>query len=335
MKGVDKPKYHLGGNFGREYDEKIMETYNRKFGKYPQKKSVPLDDGNHPETNTSPLLSEKDHALYMSLVGSLQWCVTLNRIDITYSVIVMSRFCVEPREGHMACVHQIYGYLYKHPTARLRFRTGIPDCESQFNAPVHNWMHSIYGEHEVEIFDGLPAPKGEPFRIMTFIDSGLHHCKITGKASTGILQYVNQTPVEWSAKKQSTVETTTYGAEFVAARHGVDATIDTAFVLRSFGVNVEEPCWMIGDNHSVVTSSTIPHSQFGKRWLALAYHRVRAAIAHGILRFCHVDSKNNPADILTKALGRVALWATVDPLLFRQGETLNKEQLEALKIKMS
>ncbi len=80
---------------------------------------------------------------------------------------------------------------------------------------------------------------------------------------------------------------------------------------------------MIGDNQSVVTSSTIPNSVLNKRWLALSYHRVRAAIAHGILHFCHVDSANNVADFLTKALGHNKFWPLVQPLLFMDDNKLN------------
>ena len=41
----------------------------------------------------------------------------------------------------------------------------------------------------------------------------LMHDMLTGRSVTGILHFVNQTPFEWYAKKQSTVETATYGSE--------------------------------------------------------------------------------------------------------------------------
>ena len=89
----------------------------------------------------------------------------------------------------------------------------------------------MYGEREKESFKGLPEPKGTMARVATFIDSGLYHCRVTGKASTGMIQFVNQTPVDWGAWKQATVETATYSSEFVAARMGVDKTIDLQYTL--------------------------------------------------------------------------------------------------------
>ena len=335
LKGVGPPEYHLGGDFGKDpdgtvwlgsktYVSKMLKNYERHFGGLPRTQSAPLADGDHPELDQSALLDEEGRSLYMSLVGALQWAVTLGRFDIAYATMVVSRFRVEPRVGHMDRVKRIYGYLRKFNDAKIRFRTGIPPNESIFQEHKADWMNSIYGEREVEMFDGMPVPKGKQVRVTTFIDSGLHHCQVTGKASTGILQLVNQTPIDWESKKQATVETTTYGAEFVAARMGVDKTIDLVFALKAMGVPVEEPAWMLGDNQSVITSSVIPSSTLKKRWIALAYHRVRAAIAHRIIRFCHVDSANNASDFLTKALGHQKGWPLIQPLLFWKGNTMGK-----------
>ena len=339
LKGVGTPEYHLGGNFGRDpdgtlwwgaktYIEKMLGNYEHQFGSLPKKQNVPMDDGDHPEMDTSDLLDEKETSLYMSLVGAMQWAVTLGRYDIGYATMVLSRFRVQPRRGHMDRVQKVFGYLRKFSDARIRFRTRIPPNEDLFNVPDCNWMHHIYGEREVEMFKGVPAPKGKVVRVSTFIDSGLHHCKVTGKASMCVLQLVNQMPVDWFFQKQATVETTTYGAEFVAARMGVDKIIDLVFTLKSMGVPVEEPVWMFGDNQSVVTSSTIQHSVLSKRWVALSYHRVRAAIAHGLIKFCHVDTKNNAADVGTKALGQIDFHALIDPMLFTYGDTMSKNDYE-------
>ena len=345
LKGVGPPEYHLGGNFGRDpdgtlwwgsktYVEKMLANYERQFGSLPKKQNVPMDDGDHPEMDTSDIVSEADRTLYMSLVGAMQWAVTLGRFDIGYATMVLSRFRAEPRIGHLERVKHVFGYLRKNDDARIRFRIRIPHNELLFNDPDCDWMHHIYGEREVELFEGLPVPKGKVVRISTFIDSGLHHCKVSGKASTCVLQFVNQTPVDWYFAKQSTVENSTYGSEFVAARTGVDRIIDLLFSLKSIGVPVEEPVWMLGDNQSVVTSSTIQHSVLSKRWVALSYHRVRAGIAHKILRFCHVDTENNVSDVGTKALARVKFRPLIDPILFTYGDTMSKADYDE-KLHMS
>jgi len=37
---------------------------------------------------------------YQSLIGALQWTLSLRRIDITTAVMAMSGFRVAPRKGH-------------------------------------------------------------------------------------------------------------------------------------------------------------------------------------------------------------------------------------------
>ena len=48
----------------------------------------------------------------------------------------------------------------------------------------------------------------------------------TGRAVTGIAHAANQTIIDFYSKKQNTVETSTYGSEFVAARTATDQIID-------------------------------------------------------------------------------------------------------------
>eukprot|EP00957_Ditylum_brightwellii_P059577 4523757-Ditylum_brightwellii.AAC.1 len=42
------------------------------------------------------------------------------------------------------------------------------------------------------------------------------------RSCTGIVHLLNKTPIDWFFKRQNTVETVTYGSEFVAARTAVD-----------------------------------------------------------------------------------------------------------------
>ena len=157
----------------------------------------------------------------------------------------------------------------------------------------------------------MPVPKGKTVRTTSFVDANLMHCKVTGNSGTGIFHLINSTPVDWYSRKQPTVETATYGSEFVAARQATEQIMDLRYTLRSMGVPIEKATWLLGDNKSVITSSMIPYSTLSKRHNALAYHRVRSAVAGGYLKFCHMDGKQNPADIMTKFLPYPSFWPFV------------------------
>lgn len=279
-----------------------------------------MEKGDHPEMDTTELLDAEVTRQYQSLIGASQWMVTLARLDLATAVMTLSRFRTQPRVGHMQRLKRLFGYVRKFPHALIRVRTEEPDY-SNIPVPDHDWTYSVYGDVTEEVPADIPVPLGKPVVITTFVDANLYHCLTTGRATTGILHLLNKTLIAWFSKRQATVETATYGSEFVAARQATDQIIDLRYTLRYFGVPIRTHAYMFGDNQSVITSSTIPHSALNKRHVALSYHRVREAIAAKILVFTHVEGKQNPADVLSKFCNGTDLYNHTRPLLFWKGDT--------------
>ena len=334
LKNVEEPKYHLGGNFFRDKDgtlcygsqtyiKRLCDNYELMFKEQPKPVFTPMEKGDQPELDESPLLGPDGIKKFQSIIGAIQWTISLCRFDVLHAVMSLGRFRAAPRQGHLERLKRVVGYLKKRPNGTLRFRTGIPDHEKTFgDKPVrYDWMESIYGTPPEQVDERAPEPKGKVVRTTSFCDANLMHDAVTGRSASGILEMLNQTPIDWFCKRQSQVETATYGSEFMVARQATERIIDLRYTLRSFGVPLDGPAWLFGDNRAVVTSSTIPHSTLSKRWNALSYHRVREAVAGGWLRFEHIPGTENPADIFTKALAWNVMGAFVEPLLLWKGET--------------
>jgi len=259
------------------------------------------------------------------MIGALQWTTTLGRFDILSAVMTMSRFCIAPRSGHLDRLKRIYGYLRKFNNGAIRFRTGLPDY-NDLPKVEHDWSYSVYDTEE----DGHPndsalVAKGPAVILTTYVDANLMHCTVTGCSSTGILHFINGTPIDWYSKCQSTVESATYGSEYVAARIATDHIVDLKYTLQYMGVSVKKAV-IFGNNKSVVISSTVPHSRLNKRHMALSYHCVREAIATKIMEFHHIDGDINPADMLSKFAGYQQFWPLLRTLLFygRKGDVASK-----------
>jgi hypothetical protein len=77
---------------------------------------------------------------------------------------------------------------------------------------------------------------------------------------------------------------------------------------------------MLGDNMSVVLNTSVPSSALKKKHNAIAYHRVREAIAAKVMRFAYVKSDENVSDILTKPLSNEKFHYLVKNRLFRVPE---------------
>ena len=331
LKGVGPLEYHLGCTYKkdpdgtlaadpRRYVNKILESFERMFKEKPRKSRPPLEGGDHPELDTSELCDEHQTKQFQTLIGQLQWLISLGRFDIAVHVMSLSRFRAQPRKGHLDRAKRIVGYLLFLPDGAIRFRTGEPDFSS-LKDQEYDWTRTVYSRACEQIPHDIPKPLGKYVQTTHYVDANLHHDLATGKAVTAALHFLNQTPIDAYTKRQSTVETATYGSEFVAARTAVDQIIDIHTTLRYLGVPIRDKSYMFGDNKSVVTSSTIPNSTISKRHHLASYHRVREAIAAKFISFHWKDGKSNPADILSKHWEFATVWPMLKPILFWRGET--------------
>ena len=158
-------------------------------------------------------------------------------------------------------------------------------------------MGTVYGTPTKDTPSNAPAAKGNPVHTTMYTNANLLHDLVTGRSATGMLHFFNQTPIDSFSKWQNQVDTATYGSKFMAARQAVEQIIDLQYTLRMLGVPIEGPSWLFGDNKAVVTSSTIPHSLMNKCWNAISYHKVCEAVAGGFIRFEHISTDQNPADL--------------------------------------
>ena len=121
------------------YIEKLKWTYVRLFNTEPSKglKTTPqliLD--------TSEILEGHEVNHYLTMVGQLQWLITLGRFDIQAQVITMSRFRAQPRQGHLERLKRIDAYVIRTKDYAARFRTTNPDY-SYLPDQNFDWAHAI------------------------------------------------------------------------------------------------------------------------------------------------------------------------------------------------
>jgi hypothetical protein len=132
----------------------------------------------------------------------------------------------------------------------------------------------------------------------------------------GILVYLNCAPILWYSKAQITVETSTFGSEFVALRIMVEKLDALRYKLRMLGIPIDGPANVFCDKKSVVTNATVPTSTLKKKHNSIAYHRVREAVAAGVLRIAKVHTSENLAYVLTKSLPATTLKSLIQKILW-------------------
>ena len=331
LKGTGEIDVLLGCNYFRDdngrlcyspknYLKKMGDQYKLLFGVKPKHYASPLEENDHPELDESDFLDEDETRIYQSLIGCTQWVIQLGRFDIAVHVGTLSSFRAKPRRGHLDRIKRVIGYLSKMDRGAVCIRTDMPDIsDAEINR--YDWSKTVYAGSEEEIPHDIPTPKGKSVKLVTYADSNLMHNILDGKAVTGILHFVNQTPFDWYSKKQATAETATYGAEELAARTAIEQSRANRLTFMYLGVPIDGPSILLGDNESVVRGATVPHRKLNKRHLILSWHYVRQAIATGTYDYVHIPGKINPADILSKHWGYRNVWSMLKPILFWYGNT--------------
>ena len=109
-------------------------------------------------------------------------------------------------------------------------------------------------------------------------------------------------PLIWYSKRQPTIETSVFGAEFVALKNGIETVRGLRYKLRMMGIPISGPTFVYCDNKSVVTNSQTPESTLKKKSNAICYHATRESVAMGESLVTHIPTDENPADLCTKIL---------------------------------
>ena len=256
-----------------------------------------------PELDVSNELGEELHGRYRQLIGILRWAVELGRMDIHLEVSLLSQYLASPREGHLESVYHIFAYLSKHTKTQIVFdsRDVIVD-EAKFS-PVskEDWVE-FYGDVKEETAPFTPEPLGNAVDVRCFVDADHAGNLITRRSHTGIIIFIQNSPIIWYSKKQNTVESSSFGSEFVAMRTARDMIVGLRHKLRAFGIPLRGPANVFCDNQGVVKNTSLPQSTLSKRHNAINYHVVRESVAAGIMRVGKEDGNTNLADAFTKVL---------------------------------
>ena len=267
------------------------------------KEPVPLSY--KPELDVSPELGPKLASRYRQMVGILRWAVELGRVDIYYETVILSHYLVCPREGHLEALYHIFAYLKSHQRFNLVFDPkGISLDQTAFASVKPSDRKDFYGDVAEELPPNMPKPLGHAVELSCFVDSDHTGNVVTRRSHTSILNFVQNAPVIRYSKKQNTVESSSFGSEFVALCIAQDMLVALRYKLWMFGMPVPEPAAVLCDKQGVVKNASIPESALSKRHNAINYNIVQESVAAGILRVGKEDGTTNLADAFTKLLAR-------------------------------
>lgn len=281
-------------------EQRLKERNDRPL---PSRAATPMSYDYIPELDATEELESEEITYYQELIGILRWATELGRVDILHEVSILSEYQASPRRGHMNALLHILGYLKANPKRTLCFlpaRPNISDDGFDYNAAKE--FKEFYVDAEEEIPTDAPEPRGEEVLMTAYVDASHASNKKTRRSHTGYLIFINCAPIIWYSKRQRTVESSTFGSEYIATKTCVEAVQALRFKLRMFGVPIDGPCRMFNDNESVVKNSSKVESTLTKKHNQLAYHVTRWAVAAGSVIVAWIPTNRMLADPLTKRM---------------------------------
>jgi hypothetical protein len=157
----------------------------------------------------------------------------------------------------------VFSYLRLHHNARVVFDPTYPyvDMVTFINT---DWK-SMYGDVKEMIPSDAPVPCVNEVYLRLCVDSYHADEQFKRRSRTGFVIYLNMAHIVWFSKHQPTVESSVFGAEFVAMKNGIETCRGLRYKLRMMGVTLIVPTYVYGDNMSVVHNTQRPASVLKKR----------------------------------------------------------------------
>ena len=119
--------------------------------------SSPLGKGEHPELNTYECLDSDSAKKKQSMIGVIQWTVSLGRLYVNTTVMNLASFRAAPRKVHLDLCKRVVYYPAKLKWATISIRTEEPYLSSILTTPCE-WEESFHGKVEELTPHDVPTP---------------------------------------------------------------------------------------------------------------------------------------------------------------------------------
>ena len=259
-------KLHMHQN---NYTRNILEKYN-KNNLYPKNNPLPTEKlrGNN---NNKATQAEK--TIYQKYIGSLLYLALKTRPDIAFAVQYYARYCSNPGILHFKAVDNIFAYLNKYPDLGITYR-GINN---------HNLLLKAYS------------------------DSDWGNCIDSRRSTTGYITTLGNNLISWCVTLQKSVALSSTEAEYMALTECskeviyLQNTITSLNTALDLNIPINIPVIM-EDNQGAIKLGH--NAEFHKRTkhIDIKYHYIRELVEDNKIRIIYINTKNQLANPLTKAI---------------------------------
>ena len=167
-------------------------------------------------------------------------------------MLSLSKFLGRPRTGHIYQALHIFKYLEKHIDNDLSFDLLYQEIQNSIDPQtLISKMKEIYVDTTVDLPTNAPKPQGKNIQLNCFVEADHGGDRVPRCFQTGTILFGNSAPLLWYSKRQNTVESSTFGSEFVALQIATELITSFWYKLRMFGIPLDGPTNVFCDNEAV------------------------------------------------------------------------------------
>jgi hypothetical protein len=250
-----------------QYTTVLLERFGLAQAKGVATPGVPGDSA---AEHAMELLNTEEATVFRSMVGGLLYVSVCTRPDIAYCVAALARSMAQPHAHALTGAKRVVRYLKDNPFGLVYRRTSGALL-------LHGYADASYAADVA-----------------------------TRKSTTGWALMLAGAAVAWKSKLQPVVATSTTEAEYVALCYAALECVALRALLEFLGCPQRQATVFYEDNTAALQLSVNPVAQQATKHIAVRFHKLRELVATRVIDVTYVRTSEQLADILTKALGRVA-----------------------------
>lgn len=224
------------------------------------------------ESDKAEPLTSDQQKVYQSMIGAVMYAAMGTRVDIAFTLQLLSRRLQSPTKSHLALAKHLVRYLLSTSKYCLNYTIG--------------------------------QSKGHP-HLTTYCDADYSGDVETARSTTGVITTYNNGIITWISRRQECVALSTLEAEYIALCEATKETVWMRSILAQLGKEQQDPTVLHADNQGA--NAYTKDNQFHRRTkhINVRFHYIREKVQDKTVIVKYISTGEQQADILTKPLQRV------------------------------
>ncbi|KAG8703200.1 hypothetical protein FRC09_004302, partial [Ceratobasidium sp. 395] len=250
--------------------------------------AYPADSPASTTTNLDRNDGARPHYNYGRMIGRLMYAAICTRPDIAYAVNYLAQFTACYGQAHVTALKRILRYL---------------------SGTTHHGL--VYRRNTDQVLD---------FGEVGYSDADWGANQLDRKSISGHCFMLGGAAISWSSKKQPTVALSTMEAEYMALAHASAQALWIRQFFHELGFPSEAPTLLLSDNLAALTLSVESQYRGRSKHIDIRHHFMRDCIQKRMLSTMYVNTKQNLADVFTKALPTTQFNTLIEGVMGEQEE---------------